>query len=231
MRSLERAAFVLGADQVGFIPIGVAVETLSTVKGWRCALRDVYLAQTNSPRPISRAALEAVTGLSPNTQSRYNKLNRQRVTVVHNFARLVKRFDPANLAGAKKIEPSAYAKNGALWRTLPNTYDVSEVEYPRLRRGRSRKAQGALNHLRSDVLVKGAQAGERSHLKRARRYHETREQAFKAVKAIGQGKRADPGEMYLLAAVRQSTNTRGKQRLYAQWIAYPERDDLRGVEV
>jgi hypothetical protein len=224
LRSLEKTALALKADRIGVIPIGVSVEALATTKGLRAALRDVYLAQTNSPRPISRAAIQAVTGLSPSTQSRMNKLNRERVAVVHNFARLQKHFDPAHLAGAKEIEPAAYAKAGALWRTLPNTYDVSEVEYPRLRRGRSRKAQCALNHLRSVELVPNA-AGERSNLKPARMYHETREQAFQALKMIGRGKRAAPGgEMFLLAGVRESTNAQGPRRIFAVWTAYPERD-------
>jgi hypothetical protein len=144
--------------------------------------------------------------------------------VVHNFARLQKNFDPAHLPGVKEVEPSAYAKDGALWRSLPNTYDVSDIEYPRLCRGRSKKAQGALNHLRSVDLVSNA-AGERSNPKRARRYHETRESAFKTLKAIGRGKRAAPaGEMYLLSGVRESTNTQGTRRIYAVWTAYPERD-------
>lgn len=220
LRSLEKAALALAAEHIGIIPIGVTVAALATTKGWRAALRDVYLAQTSSPRPISRAAIEAATGISPSTQSRMNQLNRGRVDVVHNFARLQKNFDPEHIAGVKEVEPSAYTKDGALWRTLPCTYDVREADYPRLKRGRVRKAQGALNSLRSNELVNNA-AGERPTLKAARRYHEDRQSANKAIKQASRGKRILPDEMYILANVREADNGR---RLYGVWLAYPERN-------
>lgn len=227
LRSLDKAAAALRAERIAVKPIGVDRAALASTKAWRAALRDVFLADMK-PGPISRAAIAESTGLSPRTQSRFSKMNRERVNVVHNFARLQKNFNPEHIAGVKEVEPSAYAKDGALWRSLPCTYDVSEVEYPRLKRGRIRKAQGALNYLRSNELVNNA-AGERPTLKAARRYHETRQSAFKAVKQASRGKRTLPDEMYLLAGVRESTNTRGTRRIFAVWTAYPERD-YSGVE-
>jgi hypothetical protein len=182
------------------------------VKSWRAALRDSFLAG-QKPNPISQKTIEAVTGLSPRTQYSYSKLNRRAVVVIHNYARLQKRFDPAQLANVKVFMPGAYVKDGGLWATLPNTYDVNEIDYPRLRPGRSRRAQSNLN-----TLVNNA-AGQGSTVRPVRKYHETRQSAFKTLKRAGRGEVRLPDQLYLLGSVKTADDGRP---LYALWTVYPD---------
>lgn len=210
--SLENAAYRLGARRIGRTPIGVNVRTLSQVKSWRAALRDSFLAG-QKPNPISQKTIEAMTGLTPRTQYGYSKLNPRAVVVIHNYARLQNHFDPAQLAGVKEFIPGAYAKDGGLWATLPNTYSISELAYPRLRPGRSRRAQSNLN-----TLVNNA-AGQGSIVRPVRRYHETRQSAFKTLKRAGRGNVKLPDQLYVLGQVKTADNGRP---LFALWSAYPD---------
>ena len=212
LASLENAAYKLGAQRIGHTPIGVDVRTLSKVKSWRAALRDSFLAGQR-PNPISQKTIQVATGLTPRTQYTYSKMNRRAVTVIHNYARLQKRFDPAQVANVKEYIPGAYAKDGGLWSTLPNTYDISEAHYPRLKHGRTKRAQSNLNSLVNNA------AGKDSTIRSARMYHETRDTAFKTLKRAGKGKASLPDRLYVLASVRSADNG---QPLFALWTAYPE---------
>ena len=212
LASLENTAYKLGAQRIGHTPIGVDVRTLSKVKSWRAALRDAFLAGQR-PNPISQKTIQRETGLTPRTQYTYSKMNRRAVTVIHNYARLQKRFDPAHLALAREYDKGAYCKDGGLWTALGNTYDISEAHYPRLKHGRTKRAQSNLN-----TLVNNA-AGKDSTIRSARTYHETRDTAFKTLKRAGKGKGVLPDRLYVLASVRSADNG---QPLFALWTAYPE---------
>lgn len=229
---LDRAALALGANRIGAQPIGVNPRTLSKTMTWRAALRDAYLAGSNSkePKPISRAAIERVTGISPRAQSNYNRLNRGAVVVVPNYARIGKHFDASRIEYVKRdIEPAAYTKNGELWVTLPNTYVISEAAYPRLKRGRTRRAQSSLNHLVNKAAGQALKTvvttfGEVTTqddkpIKTARMYHDERKTAFDDLKRAGKGKVKLPERQYVLGKVRTAANGRP---LYALWFAYPE---------
>ena len=215
LASLENTAYKLGAQRIGHTPIGVDVRTLSKVKSWRAALRDAFLAGQR-PNPISQKTIEVATGLTPRTQYAYNKLNRRAVNVIHNYARLQKRFDPAQVANAREFIPGAYFKDGGLWTTLPNTYDISEAHYPRLKRGRTKRAQSNLN-----TLVNNA-AGKDSTIRSARMYHETRQSAQAEDKKAERGKIARPDRLYVLSKVRSADNGRP---LFALWVSLGERID------
>lgn len=229
---LDRAALALGASRIGAVPIGVNPRTLSKTKSWRAALRDAYLAgsSTREPKPVSRTAIEAVTGISPRAQSAYNRLNRGALIVLPNYARIAKHFDTTRpLEYIQSLVPGAYYKDGGLWQTLPNTYIVSETAYPRLKRGRVRRAQSSLNFLvnnaagqesRTIVTLFGIAQGEDDKpIKTARRYHDERRTAFEDLKRAGKGKVKLPDRQYVLGKVRTADNGRP---LFALWFSYPD---------
>lgn len=209
--SLENAAYRLGAQRIGHTPIGVDVRTLAKVKTWRAALRDSFLAGQR-PNPISQKTIQVATGLTPRTQYSYSKMNRRAVRVIHNFARVQKRFTPAFFERTKEFIPGAYLKGGDLWTQLGNTYDVDDNAYRRLRPGRTRRAQSGLN-----VLVNDG-AGERT-TRPARMYYETRQAASDTLKRIGRGKLAMPERVYVLARAPQTTPAAPDRQSFALWVA------------
>lgn len=220
LASLEKTAYKLGARRIGHTPIGVDVRTLSKVKSWRAALRDAFLAGQR-PNPISQKTIEVATGLTPRTQYAYSRMNRRAVNVIHNYARLEKHVDPKHVKGIRESIPGAYYKDGGLWTTLPNTYEISEDHYSRLQPGRTHKAQtdlGAMHDTSSDLktLVIDA-AGQGSTIRSARMYYDDRRAAFKAMKREGKGKVTLPDQLYVLGKQRKASNGR---TLFKLWFAY-----------
>ena len=139
-------------------------------------------------------------------------MNRRAVTTIKNYARVQKNFDPAQLANVKEFMPGAYVKDGALWTTLGNTYLIDDLAYPRMRPGRTRRAQSQLN-----TLVNNA-AGQRL-IRPARMYHETSHTAFQTYEQAQAAKSRLPDQLYVLRSVRSASNGRP---LFALWTAYPE---------
>jgi len=60
---------------------------------------------------------------------------------------LQKNFNPEHIAGVLETEPSAYAKNGSLWRTLPATYDVNEARLSALEARRIARRKARLTNI------------------------------------------------------------------------------------
>lgn len=128
---LRAAAEALGADTVGAVPVPVPAGKARKLNAWKGALwKSVHAGRGENAGPISRATLEAVTGVPERTQRRYER--RAGVRVTRNYAREELPAEPGAvrdvLAEHRLAGRSAWVVRGrrgaSILSTLPNSYEA-----------------------------------------------------------------------------------------------------------
>jgi hypothetical protein len=142
---------------------------------WRSLLYAGYIAQLDPDQPISRAAIEEITGISRITQWNYEKETDQ-IKKFSNYQKLgkVKRKDKIKVVKISKEYPGHKIINGYLVRQLPNNYSSPGIEICR---------KGSLEKYRKTlaIFLKG-----QKDQKRVRIYFRKAKAAVKAARARGQ---------------------------------------------
>lgn len=153
LRGLRRVCASLGV-RLRSDPVDVDWRYIRTLKGFRAIL--LYGRWRAGANPISRAAIETMTGVSPATQRNYARFLGSRVRVVHN-ATLTRRTPADDLPDGYYIDIVDDALR--VVKRLPNSYECNATLCAR---GQIRK----VNRVNSDRL--GGSGPRRLYHRKAR---------------------------------------------------------------
>lgn len=155
LAGLARAALAVDAARVGR-PAGVDPRDLVSI-GWRSLVWSAYL-QTLNDRPVSQARKAELTGVSERVQRLYQA--RQPGSKIQNFVDRGRaaRGRAAGLRESCNIH--VFEWRGRAIQKLPDIRSVPSFLASRLPRGRSKKAQAALNDSLSFVRQAESSGGD-----------------------------------------------------------------------
>lgn len=139
--ALEKGAIALGCRQIG-LPSTSQPALLFAPAGWRSHVWDAYLATLNA-RPVSQATKAVLTGIHPRVQRLWQENSQSEV--VQNYAPLDLRKD--QVAGSQEVTGRHVfvTERGQAVQRLPDIRTVPIQVSRSLKKGRSRKAQRAVN--------------------------------------------------------------------------------------
>lgn len=170
--NLARAAQLAGASSIGY-PSTIGAAPLVR-HGWRAYVWSAYLASIGEERVISQNKKCELTGIDPRTQRNYQAAIPGKAR--HNYA--VTHFKPAHIAGLQEVRGYTLfrTEQGQVFQRLPDNRIVPIFISRSLPRGRSKKAQRALN---CSLQV------ERANDKVFKLFFESPKQAEQAIRNMG----------------------------------------------
>lgn len=200
-RSQGKAAAIVGAERMASRPAIIENPAALFDTGWLGVVWAAYTASRNGGKtdlnPISRAALEKLTGVPERTQREYQKQSKKIKSIAcqADFGRLNRRIKDTwtHVNNLRKETGKGYLlQGGRLIQRLPNVY-VCDKTMQAGNRGRTGKAKREMqDHLSFVRQVKDDQDPER-------RYHQTEKAASKAADRNG-------GDHYWFTGQRRGVN-------------------------
>ena len=205
LRGLAAVCVALGVGKLRKTPVRIPLRLARTLRGFRAGLLAGFFAGDEFSRPISRRSLEVLTGASPRTQRRWQRLVCQTLESQQNAAPTTDPWERGDAVPEGHFV-DLVGDQVVLLKRLPNSY---RSKLPNAARGMARRVNGQLNARDDSIRIRGMETRKRDRL-----FYYKRQGAQRRIQAC------DEGDLFYLAGAevrgRPATTARGGTFLWTR---------------